>query len=250
MEKKVVLVDPDEVFRSFLRSTIEATGEFQIIGTTGDGLEGLELVRKLRPDILLMEAVLPTLDGLSVLRRINEEMGSDRPQTILLSVFSRPHVVAAAKELDAFYFLAKPCTNRSLLEWMHRACSQVTCPITNAALEEMVTHILHDIGVPPHVVGHHYLRSAILLCVKDGRPIRGLTVGLYSEVAKQFATSGANVERSIRHAIESAWDRGDLDTLQNYFGYTISRSKGRPTNSEFIAMVVDHLQLQLKNRWA
>ena len=248
MEKKVVLVDANEEFRSLLQKTIEETGEFRIVGSTGDGLDGLELVKSSRPDLLLMDVVLPSLDGFGVLREINEEMGSARPQTILVSAFSTSQVVAEARELGVFYFMPKPFAENSLLERMRRACGRVESPtMDEPALEDMVTSIIHEIGVPAHIKGYQYLREAIIITVKDMDVINAVTKVLYPEVAKRFATTPSRVERAIRHAIEVAWDRGDLETLQKFFGYTVSNTKGKPTNSEFIAMIADRLQLQLKN---
>ena len=248
MEKKVILADAGEEFRALLRQTVEKTGEFQVVGTTGDGMELLRLVGEQKPDLVVMDLVLPGLDGMGVLRRLSELPAEARPRVIVLSAFARPEVIQEASGLGVFYFMPKPCTEESLLERMRRACGQAELPaLDEPALEDMITDIIHEIGVPAHIKGYQYLREAILIAVKDMDVINAVTKVLYPEVAKRFATTPSRVERAIRHAIEVAWDRGDLETLQKFFGYTVSNTKGKPTNSEFIAMIADRLQLRLRS---
>ncbi|MBE6939343.1 MAG: sporulation transcription factor Spo0A [Ruminococcaceae bacterium] len=253
MENKVriVLADANEEFRILLKQTIECSGEFEVVGSTGDGEEALCLVQQLRPQLLILDVVLPGLDGLGLLRQL-QTLGDAAPRSIVTSAFCAQHVVSEAVELGVSFFLPKPCHEGSLMEHIRQACSTESMPEGEfaPALEAMVTAIIHEIGVPAHIKGYQYLREAIMIAVNDMDVINAVTKVLYPDVAKRFATTPSRVERAIRHAIEVAWDRGDLETLQKYFGYTVNSSKGKPTNSEFIAMIADRLQLERKRRFA
>lgn len=217
-----------------------------MVGSTGGGLEALQLIEQEKPDLVVMDAVLPGLDGLSVLRRIREQ-GVCSPKVILLSAFCGDRVLAEAGELGVSYFLPKPCEMDALLERMHAVFVECRAtPAEDGALKNLVTAVIHEIGVPAHIKGYQYLREAIMIAVGDMEVINAVTKVLYPEVARRFDTTPSRVERAIRHAIEVAWDRGDLETLQKYFGYTVSNTKGKPTNSEFIAMIADRLVLAEK----
>jgi len=245
--KTVLLADANEGFRGMLREAIEKTEEFTIVGSTGDGMEALQLIAQDRPDLVVMDVILPGLDGLGVLRKIRQQEKT-APKVILLSAFCGDQVVSEAMNMGASYFLPKPCTVDALLDRMHSAFAKVMTPEEHeAALKNLVTAVIHEIGVPAHIKGYQYLREAIIITVKDMEVINAVTKVLYPAVAKRFSTTPSRVERAIRHAIEVAWDRGDLETLQKYFGYTVSNSKGKPTNSEFIAMIADRLTLEMRN---
>ena len=152
-------------------------------------------------------------------------------------------------ELGASYFLAKPCDPAALIERMQALFAQAgPQPDQSLELKNLVTSVIHEIGVPAHIKGYQYLREAIIITVQDMDVINAVTKVLYPEVARRFGTTASRVERAIRHAIEVAWDRGDLETLQKYFGYTVSNAKGKPTNSEFIAMIADRLVLEQKKQ--
>ena len=247
MEKrsKVVLADANEDFRGFLKEIIEKTDEFTVIGSTGDGLEALQICERQHPDILLMDVVLPGLDGFGVMKKLPQQGG---PKVILISAFCSDRTVSEAMELGTFYFLPKPCEGNSLLDRMRAAVYFPESSQHPAELKNMVTSIIHEIGVPAHIKGYQYLREAIMIAVDDMDVINAVTKVLYPEVARRFSTTPSRVERAIRHAIEVAWDRGDLETLQKFFGYTVSNTKGKPTNSEFIAMIADRLVLERKNQ--
>ena len=166
----------------------------------------------------------------------------------MLSAFCADQVVSEAVTLGASYFLPKPCETDALLDRMHSIFGQPAAPEEHASsLKNQVTAVIHEIGVPAHIKGYQYLREAIMIAVDDMEVINAVTKVLYPAVAKRFGTTPSRVERAIRHAIEVAWDRGDLETLQKYFGYTVSNAKGKPTNSEFIAMIADRLVLERKN---
>ena len=245
----VMLADTGEEFRLLLKETIEATGEFTVVAQTDDGAQVLPLVRQYHPQLLLLEMLLPGLDGLGVLRALKEEKGA--PKTIAVSAFCNEQTVSAARDLGAFYFMPKPCSTESLLETMrHAAVPGEEAAIPQPTLEAQVTAILHEVGVPAHIKGYQYVREAIIIAVQNMDVINAVTKVLYPEVAKRYHTTPSRVERAIRHGIETAWDRGDLETLQNYFGYTVNSAKGKPTNSEFIAMISDRLRLQIKQKRA
>lgn len=249
MEKKVILADTGEEFRALLRQTVEKTGEFQVVGTTGDGMELLRLVGEQKPDLVVMDLVLPGLDGMGVLRHMAELPAEARPRVIVLSAFARPEVIQEASGLGVFYFMPKPCTEESLLERMRRACGQAELPaLDEPALEDMITDIIHEIGVPAHIKGYQYLRDAIIMSVGDMDMLNSITKILYPTIAKKHQTTPSRVERAIRHAIEVAWSRGKMDTIEELFGYTVSGGKGKPTNSEFIALIADKIRLEYKNR--
>lgn len=249
--RTVLLADANEDFRTMLRETIEKTEEFTVVGSAGDGLEALQIAQERTPDLILMDVVLPGLDGFGVMMRLREEQPENKPKIILISAFCSDHTVAEAVELGAYYFMPKPCEENSLLERMRAALRRDNAESAEehpAELKNLVTSIIHEIGVPAHIKGYQYLREAILIAVNDMDVINAVTKVLYPEVAKRFATTPSRVERAIRHAIEVAWDRGDLETLQKFFGYTVSNTKGKPTNSEFIAMIADRLVLERKQQ--
>ena len=242
--KTVVLADANEDFRNMLREVVEKTDRFSVVGCTGDGTEAMELIRVQKPDLAVVDLVLPGTDGFSMLKLLREE----GTKVIVLSAFCTDQAVAEVMNLGAAFFMPKPCQAEALLDRMQAVFGQPAAPEEQgSALKNQVTAIIHEIGVPAHIKGYQYLREAILIAVDDVEVINAVTKVLYPAVAKRFATTPSRVERAIRHAIEVAWDRGDLETLQKYFGYTVSNSKGKPTNSEFIAMISDRLILERRN---
>jgi len=245
--RTVLLVDANEEFRTMVRAEIERTGEFAVVGSVGDGTEVVRLVQQQRPDLILLDLMLPGLDGMSVLRQLRGQE-DELPKVIVLSAFCTDQIIGEAVALGASYFMPKPCEINTLLDRMGSAFSKPVTPEERAAsLKNLVTEVIHEIGVPAHIKGYQYLREAIIIAVGDMDVINAVTKVLYPAVAKRFETTPSRVERAIRHAIEVAWDRGDLETLQKYFGYTVSNTKGKPTNSEFIAMIADRLVLEQKN---
>jgi len=244
--RTVLLADANEEFRGMLRDAIEKTEEFTVVGSTGDGTEALQILSHQKPDLAVVNLVLPGADGFEILRQVKEEAYGTR--VIVTSVFCGEQVVAEAVEKGAAYFLLKPFKTETLVDRMVAACAQGAAPEEDRAslLKNRVTEIIHEIGVPAHIKGYQYLREAIMIAVDDMEVINAITKVLYPAVAKRFSTTPSRVERAIRHAIEVAWDRGDLETLQKYFGYTVSNSKGKPTNSEFVAMIADRLVLEQK----
>ena len=246
---KVLIADGSEDFCGRLAQTLRRAGH-EVAGIAADGLRAEELLRTTQPDVLIIDLMLPKLDGVSVLKQIAQD--GPHPRVMVLSSFSTPFVSTMTTSLGIEYMMLKPCAPETVCERMEEICSvgakrEKERPGQGPDIETMVTNVIHEIGVPAHIKGYQYLREAIIIAVGDMEVINAITKVLYPQVAKTFSTTPSRVERAIRHAIEVAWDRGDLDTLQRFFGYTVSNTKGKPTNSEFIALIADRLQLQLRS---
>jgi len=247
IRKTILLADANEEFRAMLRESIERDEEFTVVGSTGDGMEAFRLIESLQPDAAVLDLVLPGLDGFAVLNQLRAT--ETETKVVLYSAFFTDQTLAQASRLGANFFLPKPFTTQVLLDRLHNLYAwEEPRAEPDIDLKDMVTEIIHDVGVPAHIKGYQYLRQAIILTVNDMEIINAVTKVLYPAVAEHFATTPSRVERAIRHAIEVAWDRGDLETLQKYFGYTVNSTKGKPTNSEFIAMIADRLTLELKRK--
>ena len=246
----VFIADSTEDFCASLSAALQHSGGFQVLGTAQDGETALRRILELKPQVVVLDLMLSKRDGISILQAIS---GMDpRPATLVTSNFVTEYVASAAASLGARYLMLKPCDMTALVERLEeiRGGNRQVAPLRRndkSGIEAMVTSIIHEIGVPAHIKGYQYLREAIIIAVNDMDVINAITKVLYPQVAKTFQTTPSRVERAIRHAIEVAWDRGDLDTLQRFFGYTVSNTKGKPTNSEFIALIADKLQLQLKS---
>ena len=249
--KTVIIADNSEEFCAGLTTALKRTEGFQIIATVSDGEQAIRCVTERKPDVLVLDLMLAKQDGISVLKAISSL--EKRPVVFATSGFITDYVASAAASLGVRYLMLKPCDLSALVERMEEVRAigtRAKTPVrggANGGIEAMVTNIIHEIGVPAHIKGYQYLREAIIIAIQDMDVINAITKVLYPQVAKTFQTTPSRVERAIRHAIEVAWDRGDLDTLQRFFGYTVSNTKGKPTNSEFIALIADKLQLQLKS---
>ena len=247
----VVIADNSEEFCKSLTEALQRAGGFQIVGTASDGEQAIAMVNERKPNILVLDLMLAKRDGISVLKAIS---ALDRkPITLATSGFVTDYVASAAAGLGVRYLMLKPCDMTAVAERLEEIRGGENLRklpdrrSDKTSIETMVTSIIHEIGVPAHIKGYQYLREAIIIAVNDMDVINAITKVLYPQVAKTFQTTPSRVERAIRHAIEVAWDRGDLDTLQRFFGYTVSNTKGKPTNSEFIALIADKLQLQLRS---
>ena len=239
----------DGAFTAQLSSVLGQNPAFDVVGTANDGECAVELLHREQPDVLIMDLLLPKLDGISVLKEASSL--PKPPLGLVLTGLLTDYAAQAAEKLGVRYFISKPCNLQMVAERVMEIVAAERAdkkPFRQEAqVEALVTSIIHEIGVPAHVKGYQYLREAILIAVDDMDVINAITKVLYPQVAKTFSTTPSRVERAIRHAIELAWDRGDLETLQKFFGYTVSNTKGKPTNSEFIALIADKLQLQLKS---
>ena len=247
-KKRIVLADAAEEFRQMLADMISGEADLTVCAQTGSGEELLDLIARHRPDVVIMDLMLADMDGLEVL----EELGEDRPKVLVLSAFGGPALAGQISQRGGSYCMLKPCRPQSVIERARLLCDTPAVQLQEEGdardLERQVTAIIHEIGVPAHIKGYQYLREAIGLAVADMEIINAVTKVLYPAVAKKFGTTASRVERATRHAIEVAWDRGDLETLQKYFGYTVSNAKGKPTNSEFIAMIADRISLERSRR--
>ena len=248
-EKRVILVIEDEhTFSNFICRALSANDYKPIPAFAGK--EGLSLYFSHGPDLVLLDLGLPDMDGLEVLERLRGLSLERHPKILVLSSYVRGSIADLAAANGADHYMVKPCRFSTI-------CARIRQLTTFESLEQdrnhshsleaMVTSIIHEVGVPAHIKGYQYLREAILIAVDDIDVINAVTKVLYPEVAKRFGTTASRVERAIRHAIEVAWDRGDVDTLNSYFGYTIHNLRGKPTNSEFIAMIADKMRLDKKS---
>lgn len=246
---RILLADASEEFRGLFREMLDGEAGLELVGQTGDGEELLRLMHQLRPNVVVMDLLLTGMDGLEVL----EHLGKERPRMLVLSAFAAPALAEQVAARGGDYCMLKPCRLSAVAERIRQlahgqAAQEGSEGGDDRELERRVTAIIHDIGVPAHIKGYQYLREAIGLAVADMDVINAVTKVLYPAVAKKYGTTASRVERAIRHAIEVAWDRGDLETLQKYFGYTVSNAKGKPTNSEFIAMIADRISLECSKK--
>lgn len=243
---RILLADDDTEFCARMSAVLDSADDFELVGIAENGEKALSAVNELRPDVLIIELMLPVMDGMSVLSRLHEQDGP-HPAVMVFSAFASPQIGAECAALGVDLFLRKPMEPQAVCErlrlWRTGQMRAVKAE-ESMALELRVTEVIHQVGVPAHIKGYQYLREGIILTVRNMEVINAVTKVLYPEIAKRFGTTPSRVERAIRHAIEVAWDRGDLETLQKYFGYTVNSAKGKPTNSEFIAMIADRLQLQ------
>lgn len=269
-EKITVLVaDDNSDFTMTLSNYLEKEEQIQIVGIARDGNEAYDMAVNLKPDILLLDIIMPHLDGLGVLEKLGETNLEKRPLSIILSAVGQDKITQKAIALGAQYYIVKPFDINVLIKRMKElknyqpvqfkggfVTREIKSQYIDIApdqkkneenLEALVTNIIHEVGVPAHIKGYQYLREAIMMVVKDTEVINQITKQLYPEIACKYKTTPSRVERAIRHAIEVAWGRGEQSAVENIFGYTVSAAKGKPTNSEFIAMISDKLRLELKS---
>jgi two-component system response regulator (stage 0 sporulation protein A) len=250
----VLLADNSEYFAIPCANVMKSKG-LDVTMTEKDGQAVLTAIERSCPDVVIMDFFLPRMDALGVLHNMRSLELSKRPLVMLMSGFDNPALEREAMVAGADYYFLKPFDAAQMASRILTLCGEGTPPTGNTVrwrdskgndIEMRVTEIIHQIGVPAHIKGYQYLRDAILMAIEDDRIINAVTKRLYPAVAKRHGTTSSRVERAIRHAIEVAWDRGDVDMLNSYFGYTIHQSRGKPTNSEFIAMIADKFRLQLK----
>ena len=250
---KIILADDSMDFCEMLHMQLENYTGIQVVGKVQVGQELLTQIWEKQPDMIVVDAMLSKKDGLSVIRALQEAHLKKMPSVFVVSSFSSERMMAEAMALKVSYFTIKPCDLADLARRI--AAHNTVMPVFNdpgknlppeVELEMRVTNIIHDIGVPAHIKGYQYLREAIIMTVKDMDIINAITKVLYPTVAKRYKTTSSRVERAIRHAIEVAWDRGDVEVLNGFFGYTVSNVKGKPTNSEFISMIADRIRLEQK----
>ena len=261
----VAIAEDNEITRELLGEIVSSDDELRLIGVAKDGEEACHLIREKEPDVVLLDIIMPKLDGLAVLDRIRADHTlKNRPSFLMISGISNEKITVDAFERGADYYIMKPFDQKIIIDRiktlyrrrprtpkeMGRPAELAEKPAENLSqtLEEDVTEIIHEVGVPAHIKGYQYLREAIIMSVNNMDMLNSITKILYPGIAKKFDTTPSRVERAIRHAIEVAWSRGKMDTLDDLSGYTISNGKGKPTNSEFIALITDKIRLQMKSK--
>lgn len=275
MNKKIsiVLVDDSKSLCEYIADYFSKTEELEVIGMAHDGAEGYDMICELKPDVALLDIVMPNVDGLELLEKLNNNKPDKKITYIVLSAVGNDSITSRAMQLGAHYYIVKPFEKMEVLtkkilqvyKIINSAPSSAEMPtgtvksgiadtksripneIDEDDLQAVITSVIHDIGVPAHIKGYNYLREAIGLCIHDSEFINSITKMLYPTVAKNYQTTSSRVERAIRHAIEVAWGRGREEVLTELFGYTIDNNKGKPTNGEFIAMISDSIRLKMKN---
>ncbi|ASK63249.1 sporulation transcription factor Spo0A [Virgibacillus phasianinus] len=258
MEKiSVCLVDDNKELVQVMEEYFDGLDEIEVIGTAHNGRDCLEMLNEMDPDVLILDIIMPHIDGLAVLQSIRGAERNKYPNVIMLTAFGQEEVMKKAVDLGASYFILKPFDLDNLADQIRQVQGRSSQPAQSKGLhnkkgkqkkdlEANITNIIHEIGVPAHIKGYMYLREAITMVYNDIELLGSITKVLYPDIAKKFNTTASRVERAIRHAIEVAWSRGNIDSISELFGYTISISKAKPTNSEFIAMVADRLRLDYK----
>lgn len=259
MEKvKVCVADDNRELVGLLTEYIHAQEDMEVVGSAYNGQECLDIIENTDPDILVLDIIMPHLDGLAVLSKLQEKQS--RPKVIMLTAFGQEDVTKKAVQLGASYFVLKPFDMETLIKHIRDLKGQKQPMIEQrdsnlsiareenqsqeVNLSQSITNVIHEIGVPAHIKGYLYLREAITMVYHDIELLGSITKVLYPDIAKKYNTTSSRVERAIRHAIEVAWSRGNVDSISKMFGYTINMSKAKPTNSEFIAMVADKLRLE------
>ena len=265
----VLIADDNQEFSHTLSTYINAQEDMEIVGMARDGNEAIEMINNIEPDVVLLDVIMPHLDGLGVLEKVNTMKSDKKPICIMLSAVGQDKITQKAILLGAEYYVVKPFDIELLIKrireikfykpnqgnnnFIGKDIKQRYIDISKEDskkeenLEALVTNIIHEVGVPAHIKGYQYLREAIMMVVNDIDVINQITKSLYPKIAFKFNTTPSRVERAIRHAIEVAWGRGQQEAVEQIFGYTISAAKGKPTNSEFIAMIADKLRLELKS---
>nr|WP_277818419.1 sporulation transcription factor Spo0A [Bacillus sp. TL12] len=258
---KVCLVDDNKELVSMLESYVAAQDDMEVIGIAYNGQECLNLLKEKQPDVLVLDIIMPHLDGLAVLEKMRHIERLKQPNVIMLTAFGQEDVTKKAVDLGASYFILKPFDMENLTSHIRQVSGKANTAIKRPLpsfrsattvdgkpknLDASITSIIHEIGVPAHIKGYMYLREAISMVYNDIELLGSITKVLYPDIAKKYNTTASRVERAIRHAIEVAWSRGNIDSISSLFGYTVSMSKAKPTNSEFIAMVADKLRLEHK----
>ncbi len=252
----VCIVDDNQELVHIMKEFINNQSDMEVIATAHNGQECLKLLEKLEPDILLLDIIMPHIDGISVLQTIQENGRQHKMKIIMLTAFGQEDVMRKAVNYGVSYYMLKPFDLDRLtskIRELHNLNNgnvplyEVKNYYTNSNnIETTITSTMHDIGVPAHIKGYLYLREAITMVYEDIELLGSITKILYPDIAKKYNTTPSRVERAIRHAIEVAWNRGNIDSITELFGYTVNVSKSKPTNSEFIAMVADKLRLQNK----
>jgi len=246
----VIIATDNKHYGETLSAAFKASNKINVISIAEDGNDLIDKVKTLNPDIVLSELLLAHKDGIAAYKELSKAGLATLPALFLILPCSNESIAMEAADAGAARIILKPCDTDVLVDKLisyHKISSvKDTAQDGSVAVELQVTDIMHKIGVPAHIKGYQYLRVAIMMTIEDMNNVNAITKVLYPAVAKKFKTTTSRVERAMRHAIEVAWDRGDVEVLNNFFGYTVSNLKGKPTNSEFISMIADHIRLNRK----
>jgi len=260
----IAIADDNERVVQLLEHIVSSDNELEVVGKAENGEELYDIIKEKEPDVVLLDIIMPKVDGLTVMERINRDTSVKKhPAFIVITAVGQEKITEDAFDLGADYYILKPFDNDMVINRIKH--TRITREKNYAEvrkvhayeskneymernLETDVTSIIHEIGVPAHIKGYQYLRDAIIMSVGDMDMLNSITKILYPTIAKRHQTTPSRVERAIRHAIEVAWSRGKMDTIDELFGYTVSTGKGKPTNSEFIALIADKIRLEYKNR--
>lgn len=251
---RLALANNCQEFCLLMKDYISITDDIELVGIANDGLEALELVAQKQPDVLILDKVLPRLDGLGVLAKLQNIPASQKPKIITITASLTEDFMINAYKLGADYQMSCRIDIEEIIKRVRMIMENPTNSFLKNSpekrdtvhIEAAVTTMIHEVGIPAHIKGYMYLREAIMLVIEDTDLMNYITRQLYPSVAKTYNTSASRVERSIRHAIKVAWARGDAETLNSIFGFTINQAKGKPTNGEFIALIADKLRLEMK----
>jgi two-component system response regulator (stage 0 sporulation protein A) len=252
----VAIADDNERILEILSELISNDKDLTLVGKASNGEEMYQIIKNKEPDVVLLDLIMPKMDGMSVMEEVAKNKSLKKfPQFIVITAVGQEKITEDAFRRGANYYIMKPFQNETVLnriKYIQENRNQHTIVNANNIqeqnLEDRVTNMIHEIGIPAHIKGYHYLRDSILMAIDDMDVLNAITKILYPTVAKKYQTTSSRVERAIRHAIEVAWNRGKIDILDDLFGYTISYGKGKPTNSEFIALVADTIRLEQKHR--
>lgn len=257
----VLIADDNARMAGMLENVLKSDKDIDVVGRAEDGVQTVEMIHSKKPDVVLLDLVMPKLDGLGVMETIKNDRNCIKsPSFIVITGIGQESVTESAFELGASYYMLKPFDYNLVISRIKQVRGEVisrsiseTCTdgerknvFLERNLESDVTNIIHEIGIPAHIKGYHYLRDAIMMSVNDMEMLNSITKQLYPTIAKRYKTTASRVERAIRHAIEVAWSRGKMDTIDELFGYTVSCGKGKPTNSEFVALITDKIRLEYK----
>lgn len=252
MEKiKLLVVDDNKEFCRLVRDYTQLQDDIEFIGAAFDGISAMEIIKEKKPHVILLDNVMPQLDGIGVLNHLQNIHAADRPKVVTVTACPTAEFMNNAYKLGVNYAMSRKIDINEMIDRCRMVVKNAPAEVSSSKLssedlECMVTEKIHEVGVPAHIKGYSYLRIAIMMVIEDNKLIESITKMLYPTVAKKFNTSASRVERAIRHAIEVAWTRGDTEVLNRIFGFTINQSKGKPTNSEFIAMISDIIRLEMK----
>ena len=248
MKKQVLIADADFVFAKELSRALEESGEFQVMDIALNGKQAVRMVEERHPDVFVMDILLPELDGLSVLEAISSVVPP--PIVIATSAFISNYVTVTAMNLGVRQLIKKPCDAESVAASVERACRILPRKGPEHDRRCLIANTLHDVGIPANIKGYSYLIDALELAIANPEAAFSMTQSIYVPIARQHGVQPEQVSRAIKRAIDIAWDRGDLDTLQSYFGYTVSNTKGMPTNGEFVSIIGEKLRFQLDAQYS